>query len=75
MPMVCMSVRVFVLRLHVQQVPELADGDSLDRKHAVLQAVQILPMHRRYELPRYKRQEDLGRDVMLAQSMAELRVL
>lgn len=33
-----------------EQSPEFADADALDWQHAVLQAIEILPVHRRHKL-------------------------
>ena len=49
-----------------QQLPQVRHADSLHGQHAVLQAVQILPMNGRYELARDETQEDARGEVVFA---------
>jgi len=39
-----------ILLRWLQELPKLADRDTLDGQHAVLQAVQVLSVDRRHEL-------------------------
>lgn len=58
-----------------KQLPQLAHAHTLLRQHAILEPVQILPMNRWDELARDNGQEDAGREVMLADAVAELCIL
>lgn len=63
------------IRLFCEKLPELPNAHPLHRQHAVLQRVQILPMNRGHELAGDETDKDAGREVVLAEAVAELGVL
>ena len=67
--------RFFLSSILGEQLPQIADGDSLHRQHRVLHAIQILSMNRWHELTRYQTKEDSWAEVVLAEPMAQLGVL
>ena len=56
-------------------MPELTDAYALYRQHAILQAIQVLPVDRRHKLPRDQAQEDARGEVVFPEPVAELEVL
>lgn len=68
------SVLLWLL-VHGQELPQLANRNSLDREHAILETVQILAMYRRYELAGHEAEKHPRREVVFAKSLAQLCVL
>lgn len=68
------SVLLWLL-VYGQELPQLANRNSLDREHAILETVQILAMYRRYELAGHEAEKHPRREVVFAKSLAQLCVL
>lgn len=56
-------------------MPNLEDAGAAKREHAVLQAVEAFAVDRGHEAAGGEAEDDAGREVVLADSMAELEVL
>ena len=58
-----------------EPIPRFKDTHTLRWQHAVLKAVEALPVNRRQELTRDQAQNNTGREVMFMNTMSELEVL
>jgi hypothetical protein len=56
-------------------MPHIHDSSSSCWQHAVLQTIQILSVDRRYEFACHETEENSWREIVLADTVAELEVL
>ena len=59
----------------VERRPHFPNAHPLGREHAVLETVQVLAVKRGHQLAGQQTKEDPGREVVLADPLAKLKVL
>lgn len=58
-----------------QSIPQFADAWPTSRQHAVLKAIQVLPVDGWHEFAREQAKKHFGRDIVLPYAMTHLEVL
>lgn len=69
------SISLLFRRLSSQSMPHIHYSSSARGEHAVLQTVEVLAVDWRYEFASGKTQKDAWRQIVLADTIAELEVL